>query len=293
MSSQRLVAYGMLAALVVIWGGNYTWVKLALRDISPWTFNAIRYAAAATLVAAFLAAIRSGPILPLRGERCALAMTGLLQAAVTTVASSMALQWIEASRVVLIIYSMPIWTLPLSAVLLGERATLRSVVGAVLGVAGIVLLTNPFALSWTIETVPGIALSLTGVLGWALGAVLYRRRAWLSTFWQQTFWQLAISAIVIAPLAIALEHAKPISLSNSLIAILIYNIVGPTALGFWLWARVLSRLPATMASQLLLLSPVFGMWQSQVVLGEPRGPWIIAAAAAIVCGAWLAIPSRR
>src|SRR5690606_14398282 len=134
-----------LAALVVIWGGNYTWVKIVVRDIGPWTFNLIRcWLAVAIMAAVFVAAGRGRQLMPQPGERLGLGIIGLLQLATITTCTALALQWLEASRVVLITYSMPIWTIPLSALLLKERVAISTVAGAALGFAGLVLLTNPF-----------------------------------------------------------------------------------------------------------------------------------------------------
>ena len=291
--SERLphsTALVFLAALVVIWGGNYTWVKIVVRDIGPWTFNTIRYwLAVAIMAAVFLALKRGRQLIPTQGERVALGIIGLLQVAVITTCTALALQWLEASRVVLIAYSMPIWTMPLSALLLNERITIVTAAGAALGFGGLVLLTNPFAMPWTAESVPGLLLALLAVNGWALGAVLYRRRTWQSTFWQQTFWQLAVAAVIMVPCALAFEYGREIRFTAPMVVITLYNCLFPTVIGYWCWAQALTRIPATAASQVLLMSPLFGMVQSHVVLDEPLGAWIFLAAACIVLGAWLSI----
>jgi drug/metabolite transporter (DMT)-like permease len=287
--SPRSTALLFLAVLVVIWGGNYTWVKIALLDIGPWTFNAIRYGLAIIIMATVFAALgRGGQLLPKPEERLGLAIVGLLQVAVITTCTALALQWLEASRVVLIAYSMPIWTMPLSALLLNERVRAISAVGAGLGFGGLVLLTNPFAMPWTAESMPGLVLALIAVNGWALGAVLYRRRSWQSTYWQQTFWQLAVSALVLVPLML-FEHDREIRYSLPMLTIALYNSIFPTVIGYWCWAQALTRIPATAASQVLLMSPLFGMVLSHFVLDEPLGAWIWLAATCIVLGAWLSI----
>lgn len=279
-----------LLALVVIWGGNYTLVKIALRDIGPLTFNAIRYGlAVAIMTAVFVALGRLSQLLPRRDERLGLGAIGLLQVAMITTCTSLALQWLEASRVILIAYTMPIWTMPLSFLILNERATAVTVAGAALGFGGLVLLTNPFAMAWTAESIPGLVLALAAVNGWALGAVLYRRKQWKSTFWQQTFWQLAASALILIPLTLALEYGREIRWSAPTLVIVLYNAIIPTVIGYWCWAQALTRVPATSASQVLLLSPLFGMVLSHFVLDEPLGAWVWLAAACIVLGAWLSI----
>ena len=294
--SARSSAFLFLVTLVVIWGGNYTWVKIALRDIGPFTFNAIRYGLAVILMATAFASLGRLPqLLPQPSERPGLAVVGFLQVAVITTCTALALQWLEASRVVLIAYSMPIWTMPLSALILKERVTLITFAGAALGFGGLVLLTNPFAMPWTADSIPGLILALVAVNGWALGAVLYRQRSWQSTYWQQTFWQLAVTAVILVPVMMLLEYGSEIRFTAPMLVIAIYNSIFPTVLGYWCWAQALTRVPATTASQVLLMSPLFGMVLSHFVLGEPLGAWIWLAATCIVLGAWLAIagPKRR
>ena len=286
----RLVAYGLCVALAVIWGGNYTWIKLAVRDMAPFTFNTLRYGVSTLLfMIVMLVLVRGTPLMPVKGERTWLAICGILQNGLMTGMMTTAVQWVEASRVILIAYSMPLWTLILSVLILRQRPGVIMVVGTLIGFVGLALLTNPLAMRWTADTTPGIIAALIGVNSWALGAVLYRRGQWQSSFWQQTFWQTGWTALSSLPVALWLEWGRPVNWSNELIAILAYNFIFPTAIAIWLWSVALTRLPATTASQVLLLSPLYGVLQSHLVLDEPLGPTFLAAAAAIVAGAWLTL----
>ena len=287
-SSPPWVALGMLAVLIFAWGGNYTWISIALRDIGPWTFTAVRYAGAAIVVGLVLA-FHGGPsqVMPVLGERTRLALIGLLQGAALSALLTLSLQWIESTHTILLMYTNPLWALLLSGLLLGERFSLASIAGIALGLLGMALLTNPFAMPWNAVTVPGVISALAATIAWALGAVLYRRDKWQSTFWQQVFWQLAASAVVLAVLAVILESHHAIRPTPQLAVITIYNILVPTALAFWCWAQVLARIQASTASQILLLSPVFGITQSHFVLGEPLTPAVLASAVCVVTGACL------
>lgn len=286
----RLVAYGACVALAVIWGGNYTWIKLAVRDMAPFSFNTLRYGVSTLLfMLVMLLVVRGERLMPVKGERTWLAVCGILQNALMTGMMTTAVQWVEASRVVLIAYSMPLWTLILSVLILRQRPAVIMIVGTLIGFVGLALLTNPLAMRWTADTTPGIIAALIGVNSWALGAVLYRRGQWQSSFWQQTFWQTGWTALSSLPVALALEWGRPVNWTPELIAILAYNFIFPTAIAIWLWSVALTRLPATTASQVLLLSPLYGVLQSHLVLDEPLGPTFLAAAAAIVAGAWLTL----
>jgi drug/metabolite transporter (DMT)-like permease len=281
-------ALGLLAVLIFAWGGNYTWISLALRDVGPWTFTAVRYVGAAVVVGMVLA-LRGGPghIMPVPGERMRLGVIGLLQGAVLTILLTLSLQWIESTHTILLMYTNPLWALLWSVLLLGERFSAASVAGIALGLLGMAILTNPLAMPWNAVTVPGVVCALAATIAWALGSVLYRRGKWASTFWQQVFWQLAVSGIAVAIPAVVLEWNHPIRFTPQLIVNTIYNILVPTALAFWCWSQALTRLRASTASQILLLSPVFGVTQSHFVLGEPLTPAVLASAACVITGACL------
>jgi drug/metabolite transporter (DMT)-like permease len=279
-----------LAFVVFAWGGNYTWVKLGLADMGPWSFNAARYGLAAILLGLWLA-LRHGPaaLLPVRGERAAIAVTGLLQVGVMTACSTLSLTLVEASRTVLIAYTMPVWSMLFGAAIAGERAGRPALLPAVLGLAGLAVLFSPWAMDWTTHAaLLGSALALVGTWAWAIGALLYRRRTWRSGMWSQVSGQLGPAAIVMVVLAALLETraAEP---TAQLAAILAWNALVPTILGFRAWANALERLPVATASQVLLLSPVLGVALSAAVLGEPITPTLLLAALLTLAGSLLAL----
>lgn len=301
-SGDAYAAVGFLAFLVFAWGGNYTWVKIAMRDIGPLWFNVARYGGAVLVLAAiFLALGRglSGPrgMVPVRGERLSLALIGLLQAGLMTTMTALAMRWIEASRVVLIAYTVPVWALLWGAAILGERITLPAAVGAVLGLAGLAILTDPLNMDWSMglesALLPGTLVALVGVNGWALGAVLYRRRKWRSGFWPQTFWQVAATAAGMLLLAPLIEDPAAARLSGPVLAVVLYNIFVPILLGFFCWIQALSRIPAHAAGQIMILAPIYGVVQSHLVLDEPLGAGLVLACLLVVAGAWLTLRRPR
>jgi drug/metabolite transporter (DMT)-like permease len=292
---ETYVAVGYLAFLIFAWGGNYTWVKIAMRDIGPLWFNFIRYGLAVTVLAlAFLLLGRARGLVPERGERWQMALIGLLQAGLMTTMTALAMRWIEASRVVLIAYTVPVWALFWGALILRERITVAAGIGAAMGIAGLAILTDPLNMDWQAAALPGTLVALVGVNGWAVGAVLYRRRKWQSGFWAQVFWQLGATALAMAVLAPLLEDPAEIRVTGPMVSAALYNAFIPILLGFFCWMQALSRIPAHAAGQILVLAPLYGVAQSNLVLGEPLGPGLMAACVLVVGGAWLTLrkPAR-
>jgi drug/metabolite transporter (DMT)-like permease len=77
---------------------------------------------------------------------------------------------------------------------------------------------------------------------------------------------------------------EPIHWSVGLVAILAYNWIVTTALGYFLWALVLTAMPATIAGQVLALTPVGGFLLSIVIFGGAVTADVIASIGLIVAG---------
>lgn len=279
-----------LALVVFAWGGNYTWVKLGLADIGPWAFNAWRYGLAALLLAAWLGCRRGGAaVLPVAGERAGIALTGLLQVTVMTACTTLSLALVEASRTVLIAYTMPVWGLLFGRLFAGEGGGRTALASAALGLGGLAVLFSPWSMDWTTrEAVAGSLLALVGTWAWAAGALLYRRRPWRSPMWSQVSGQILPAAAIMTALALAFE-TRPGEATARLVAVLAWNALVPTILGFRAWANALERLPVARASQVLLLSPVLGVALSALALGERVTAALALAAALTLAGSLLAL----
>lgn len=279
----------LLGFVIAIWGGNYVVTKLAVSMNGPWAFNALRYGLAAFLLGAWLV-VRAGwrGLLPPPEERAALALIGFLQASVVTSSTIWALTLIDASRAVLICYSMPIWALLLAFLISRDTVTPRMGASVALGFGGLAILCAPWAMDWTSrDALAGSGSALVSAVAWALAAVLYRRRPWVSSFESQVFLQVLIGAGAALVLA-ALFEREPLRLDVGYGLIILYNALAPTILAFWCWARILARMPAATAGQFVLLSPVFGILLAHLVLAEPLTATLFVSALMILGGALMA-----
>jgi drug/metabolite transporter (DMT)-like permease len=102
----------------------------------------------------------------------------------------------------------------------------------------------------------------------------------------QTLWQLAVSIIPVGAIVLigAIVVAGPVGggsvhWSPAFVAILAYNCIVTTALGYFLWGKVLTMMPAATAGQILTLTPIGGFVLSTLIFGGT----ISADAAAASC----------
>ena len=108
---------------------------------------------------------------------------------------------------------------------------------------------------------------LLAAICWALGSCLYGRRLWRSDFWAQTFWQLAVGAVTIAVPAAFLVPDWSVRWTPGFTAILVYNWVVTTSLGYFLWNKVLAVMSPAVAGQVLTLTPICGFLLSRLIFG--------------------------
>ena len=283
-ASRPVIVYVYLAIMVGTWAGNWPLMKLALGDAPPMQFVLMRLIGATALLWPFLLAVRE-PALPSKGERLGLAWVGLLQVAGFMIFGIIGLSVVPADRAIVLAYTMPLWAIPIGLTLWPEAFGWRQFAGAAVGFAGLVLFMNPGLVDWSNGRVlAGNAFLIAAAICWALGSCFYRSRTWRSPFWTQTFWQILVSIVPVAALAFAFGAGQPIHWSARLVAILVYNWIVSTALGYFLWNKVLTMIPASVAGQVMALTPIGGFLLSIAIFGGTVGGDVMISVALIIAG---------
>ena len=273
-----------LAVIVVSWAGNWPLMKLALGDAPPLIFVLLRLVGTLALLAPALVALGM-PLVPVRGERLGLFWVGMLQVAAFLMCSIIGLEIVPPGRAIVLAYTMPLWAIPIGLWLWPEALGRAQLLGAAIGFGGLFLFFSPGLVDWTNRRVlAGNALLVLAAIAWALGSCLYRRRLWRSPFWVQTFWQLLVSTGAVALVALPAEAGQPTRWTAGLLAILAYNWIVTTALGYFLWSKVLAAMPAAVAGQVLALTPIGGFVLSTLIFGGTINAGIVFSIALIGTG---------
>jgi drug/metabolite transporter (DMT)-like permease len=285
------IVYFYLAIIVVTWAANWPLMKLALADAPPLVFVLLRLIGTVALMVPILPALRV-PLLPIPGERVGLFWVGQFQVTAFLLFAIIGLSVEAAGRAIVLAYTFSLWAIPIGLLLGVEGLGRFHLIGAAIGFAGLVLFMNPGLVDWTSgRALLGNAFLLLSAMSWAFGSCLYRRRVWRTPFWTQTFWQLLVSAPLVLAFALPQLEDAPVHWSPTLIAILAYNWIVTTALGYFLWALVLSAMSAAVAGQVLALTPVGGFLISAAMFGEAVTADVVIAIALIVAGIILTLRS--
>ncbi len=162
-----MLAWIAYATVAVVWGSTYFAIALGIESFTPYGMVAARYLTAG-LLALGLSRLLKEP-LPAWSDVRPLMLQGALLLAV----SNALVTWAEA-RVASGVTAVLCATAPLAYGILGqERLGLQGWAGQVLGLAGVVLLVDPFGGRFDL---PGVLAILLAVLVWTWGTLHGRRR---------------------------------------------------------------------------------------------------------------------
>ena len=281
-------AYGLLAAVVCIWGVNWPFMKMGLEWLPPFWFNFLRLALGA-LTLCLILGVAGRLRLPPRHDWPMIAIVGTVQIGLYMGLVHWGLQYVPAGRASILAYTTPIWVVPGAMLFLGERLTGLRALGLLAGLAGIAALFNPLSFDWSDgQFVKGNLILLAGALCWATGIVFVKRHVWRCTPLDAVPWQLTIAAAIALVLALAIDSGRPVVWNTPSILLLLYNGSLATALAVWAVISINRALPAVTTSLAMLGVPAGGLFLSALILGEALtlslllGLFLIVAGIAIV-----------
>jgi drug/metabolite transporter (DMT)-like permease len=257
----------VLAGLTLAWGFNWTAMKVALSEVPPWTFRSMCLGLGAAVLFGALRA--SGQPLPLpRGQWARLWLLALLNITSWNMLVAFGVAMIPSGRAAILAYTMPVWAVPLSVWLLGERVTGAKLAGLALGLGALaLLLAESFG---GLGRAPlGSLLVLGAALSWALGTVLQKRFPVRLPVGPYTAWIMLLGGVPIFIGALLFEDFRDlrrVSLAPALGTA--YNVFIAFAFAHWAWIKIATSVPVSVFSISMLLIPVVGVVSGMLFLGE-------------------------
>lgn len=264
----------LLLALVVVlvWGANFTVIRIGLDGVPPLLLAALRFLLALFPAIFFIKA----PRIPFRhwfgyGLFVGFGQFGCLFSAMHL--------GMPAGVASVVLQSQAFFTLLFAALLLGERVTARQLLGLVLAGAGLVVVGGG---STTGNAIPLVAFSLTlaAAACWGMSNIVVRKAGAVAVargdkldILSLVVWSSLVPPLPLFGVSLALDGPGKVAeallgLSLTSILAIAYLAFGATLFGYGAWSRLLSKYPANRVAPLSLLVPVAGLLTANLVLGE-------------------------
>jgi drug/metabolite transporter (DMT)-like permease len=256
----------MLILLCCVWGFTWPIMRIALSEVPPLTMRALSGLLGALMLFAICALKRRSLSIPGAKGWLHVSIASLLNIAAFSLFSAFAQLGAATSRVAILAYTMPIWTVILSVIFLREKPAGIQLTAIGLCTAGLAVLIWPLAA----DGIPrGILLALATGASWAAGTVYLKWARLDADPLALATWQVAIAFFVIAACMLIFEGGPDFGSMHTLglVATVLSGVLG-TGVAYGLWFSIVHRLPALTASLGVLGSPVIGVIASVLMLGE-------------------------
>lgn len=284
--------WGLLLALVAMWGSSFMFIKIGIATVPPVTLVAARLVLGAVILYTIMRA--RGLVLPPPDRRwlpyIALAILGNC---LPFFLIAWGQQFIDSALAGILISIMPLATLVLAHFFIaGDRMTVHKAMGFAIGFAGIVVLMGPAALAG-LGGAAGKALAQAAVLAGALcyaGNSVLARRTIAGDFLVASTAVLIAAAVLMLPFALVVDYPYANAPTAGSIAAIIWLGIGPTALATILYFQLIAAAGSTFMANVNYLSPVVALLAGVLLLGEQPGTTALAGLTLILLGIAL---SRR
>jgi drug/metabolite transporter (DMT)-like permease len=282
-------AWLAFAALSVIWGVPYLFIKVAVDDgISPFFLSWARLVLGAALLVAIaprqsLEILRSGP-------RRWIVAYAVAEMALPFPLIAAGERHVDSSVAAIIIATVPL-LIALLAIRFDrtERPTRVRMAGMLIGLAGVIALVG-IDLSGRTAEVLGAAAVMLAAVGYAAGPLIIKRRLLAFDPFATMGVSLCFAAALLTPAAL-LTVPGSVPGADALASVLVLGVVC-TAAAFVILMVLISEVGAGRSSIITYINPVVAVALGVIVLGESPGPGAIAGLLLILIGSWLATDGR-
>jgi drug/metabolite transporter (DMT)-like permease len=273
----KVLGVALVNLATLAWATNAVLGRWLRSDIGPLTLTALRF----TVATAFFGLLLRGR--PLRERRYGKDKWWILAMGLAGVVGFspllyLGLRYSTAVNCSLIQGFSPLITALIAGLIIQEPVTGRQVVGAALGLMGVVGLISGGSLTYLLQLQfnPGDLILLASAVVWAFYSVFGRRVMRQRSAVAATALSSFLGLPLLTAAAIFELRVIPLNLRIETIAAIVHICVVPTIVGYWSWNRAVQALGAGGAMVFYNTLPLYGAVLGTVLLDEPLGPahWV-------------------
>jgi drug/metabolite transporter (DMT)-like permease len=284
----RALVLAAFAIVYIVWGSTYLAMRVAVETLPPFLMAGGRFLVAGGVLFALLR-LRGAPR-PTPAHWRSAATSGFLLLVTGNGLVAWAEQTVPSGLAALLAGLVPVWFALVDWLRPGgSRPQVRTLVGIMVGFAGIALLVSPRGAS-----PPDAPLNVWGVLAllaagvsWAGGSLYSKHHSKVESPWLNASLQMLSGGAALILLALLTGEFHQVTwsrISAQSISALLYLIVFGSWVGFsaYVWLLKVSK-PSHVATY-AYVNPVIALFLGSLLLGEPLTARVLLAAAVILAG---------
>lgn len=277
----------LVLSVVIIWGCNFVFIKLGLKEISPLLFCAIRFTLASFPAILFM----KRPDAPFK----IVILYGLLMFGLQFSLIFMSMHvGMTPGMASLLMQTQVFFSIFFAFLFINEIPSRWQIIGACISFSGIALVAMHFDKSISLL---GFMLIISAAATWGVGNLITKKIGHVNMI-SLVVWGSFIASFPLWLLSLTFEGVDSIIHSIHHLSLLggvsvLYIVYVSTLIGYGVWNWLISRYPVAVIVPFTLLVPIFGMVSSALVFNEPLQAWKIAAGILVIAGLCISFLGAR
>jgi drug/metabolite transporter (DMT)-like permease len=265
---RRLITLLAFATIYLVWGSSYLAIRVGVQELPPALFAGSRFILAGVLLGAY--ARYAGQAFPAsRREWQTIIVVGILLMLGGNGLVVWGEQWVPSSLAALIVSSVALWIAYFGTLgPQGEALAPRSVIGMIVGFAGVAVLVAPqgAAFSWTLFR--GEVAVAAGALLWAAGTIYGRRRKPSTPALMSAAMQMLSGGVLLCGLGWGLgESARWVWTTNGMLS-LAYLTLFASCLAYSAYVWLMHAVSPSQLGTYAYINPVIAVLMGSWLLAE-------------------------
>ncbi|MCW2901322.1 MAG: Threonine/homoserine efflux transporter RhtA [Streptosporangiaceae bacterium] len=286
------LAWAALVVVYIVWGSTYLGIGIVIETIPPMLGGALRFFAAAALLATALA-VRHGPgVLRVPPRRLgSAALIGLLLLTGGNGMVAVAEQHLSTGLTALLISSVPLWLVVFRR-LSGDRPPVATIAGVVAGFTGVALVS--VLRSGGAASTLGIVVILLASLSWSIGSFLSSRLPMPANSLVTSVYEMAAGGLALLVIGLARGEAfDPGHVSTRSWIALAYLVTFGSLLAFTSYSWLLGNAPISLVGTYAYVNPAVAVLLGALILHEQVTWPMLLGGAVIISGVGLVVSTER